>query len=420
MRVPVDSERESQSVDTNVNINQNRLINISNSTLKICICICLVISISLNIILLGFLIIRNFFDNTENCSIGDDDKCLTCNGKTKECLKCNPGYFLPDDDSMKIKCQKCSLDKCSSCFGTRLLNTCTDCEYKYKLTSVNNDEICLLTCSTGYNEKCKSCNYIEGRCETCNSGYFIPKDNEFTKICSKCNLENCNICEGTKDSNSCVSCENGYFPIYDKNNKITKCKKKCEIGKGKKCLKCGEGENIDICGECNIGYFLPADDNEKLTCEKCSVTNCLTCSGNKDSNICSSCPYYLTEIYDDYGKIKECKCNTGNEEKCLTCTQDGRYCESCNIGYKLVNGECKLNHHIRATFITSSNQQLIHFISSSYLDFTKEIILDGKILDRPVASYNVESPGEHIVYFNFDFSKKKYLLLRLIIVNILQ
>jgi len=50
---------------------------------------------------------------------------------TKEKLKCEPGYYLPDDDSSQ--CLKCSEENCFKCKGTKDSNLCEVCYLGYKL-----------------------------------------------------------------------------------------------------------------------------------------------------------------------------------------------------------------------------------------------------------------------------------------------
>ena len=38
--------------------------------------------------------IKNNENQTEECEIGDDDKCLECDLKKNQCSKCNLGYKL--------------------------------------------------------------------------------------------------------------------------------------------------------------------------------------------------------------------------------------------------------------------------------------------------------------------------------------
>ena len=119
---------------------------------------------------------------------------------------------------------------------------------------------------------------MENQCSVCNSGYFIPDDDDIKQKCSKCSDENCKTCSGTISNNKCSECETSF---YLENNK---CKKDCEQGSGEKCVTCDKANHQ--CQSCNEGYFLPDDDKEKIKCYKCSVENCQICKGNKESNIC--------------------------------------------------------------------------------------------------------------------------------------
>ena len=78
-----------------------------------------------------------------------------------------------------------------------------------------------------------------------------------------------------------------------------------------------------------------------MDCQKCSLEGCIKCNGTYEKNECTSCGD-LVNIYDINNKIIECNmtCETGEEEKCLTCDKVKNICSSCNIGYKLVNGTC--------------------------------------------------------------------------------
>ena len=75
---------------------------------------------------------------------------------------------------------------------------------------------------------------------------------------------------------------------------------------------------------------------------KCSIEGCDKCYGTLDNNECISCGDF-DSVYDDNNKIIKCNkiCETGEEDKCLTCEGDTNNCGSCNIGYKLVKGKCR-------------------------------------------------------------------------------
>ena len=85
---------------------------------NIIIIILVIIVIGLGVFI--FILLKGKKDN--------DDK-----GKEKEC---KPGYFIPDDDLTKKKCEPCSESNCATCKGTKSNNTCLNCFDDYYL--VNN------------------------------------------------------------------------------------------------------------------------------------------------------------------------------------------------------------------------------------------------------------------------------------------
>jgi hypothetical protein len=83
---------------------------------------------------------------------------------------------------------------------------------------------------------------------------------------------------------------------------------------------------------CGPGYFIPKDDETLENCLKCSIEGCDKCYGTLDNNECISCGDF-DSVYDDNNKIIKCNkiCETGEEDKCLTCEGDTNNCGSCNI-----------------------------------------------------------------------------------------
>ena len=80
-------------------------------------------------------------EKKSSCVIGVEEKCKTCKEPNNECLTCNPGYFIPDDEEkIKYECQKCPVANCSLCNGTKLSNTCYSCKY-YLEPLIRNDKI---------------------------------------------------------------------------------------------------------------------------------------------------------------------------------------------------------------------------------------------------------------------------------------
>ena len=279
------------------------------------------------------------------CETGNFDFCKTCDEVNKfQCGTCNYGYYSPTDDFVKSKCKKCDdlIAHCEECYGSKKSIICKKCNNNYFLNTEKN--ICEPLCQTGLENNCKACNKETNKCESCNSGYYLPSD-DAEKKCKKCSDINdkCQECIGTKTSVKCLSCKNGFIPFYDENNEISECNPPCLVGNGNLCKTCDYGKNQ--CIDCNEGFYLPTDDLYKLNCKKCTeiVTNCNECHGEINTVTC-----------DDF--IKEniiipptkCgwNCETGIDEKCLTCNEEKNQCNTCNNGYYLptddnVKLECK-------------------------------------------------------------------------------
>ena len=195
----------------------------------------------------------------------------------------------------------------------------------------------------------------------------------------KCSIKGCKKCDYNTNGFQCLDCGD-LIPIK-------------RDGIIKQCLKCDEE-----------GFFVP--DNG-TTCEKCSINGCKQCKGPLEDIECIDCGD-LIPVYEK-GKFKECNCETGLEEKCLTCDKILNQCTSCNIGYKLVNGECKQDFFIKATYYISIEGYWELF----YYDYHKkhksisQLILDGKIINTITEKYNLEI-GEHIAYFKFRLVRTSY------------
>ena len=71
----------------------------------------------------------------KECTIGDNEKCQSCNSKSNlrnQCENCNYGYYLPSDGN-KIICEKCNkIEKCLECSGTKKNPICQKCENGYE------------------------------------------------------------------------------------------------------------------------------------------------------------------------------------------------------------------------------------------------------------------------------------------------
>jgi len=54
---------------------------------------------------------------------------LTINNLGNKQIECQPGYYLPDNS--KSKCQKCSVNNCDKCSGTKESSNCSSCIPNY-------------------------------------------------------------------------------------------------------------------------------------------------------------------------------------------------------------------------------------------------------------------------------------------------
>ena len=279
------------------------------------------------------------------CETGDADFCKTCDEINKsQCGTCNYGYYIPTDDLSQTKCKKCDdlINNCEECYGSKKSIKCKKCNNNYFLNTEKN--ICEPLCQTGPDNNCKTCSKETNKCDSCNSGYYLPTDDE-EKKCKKCSdiNDNCEECHGTKTSVKCSSCKTGFTPFYNENNEILDCNPPCLTGLGNLCKSCDYQKNQ--CIDCNEGYYLPTDDPYKLKCKKCTdiLTNCDKCHGKLNTVTCDD--YIKENIITPTTKCGW-KCETGLNEKCLTCDEDNDQCIACNEGYYLptdykIKLECK-------------------------------------------------------------------------------
>lgn len=315
------------------------------------------------------------------CQTGINELCLTCDYDLNQCATCNIGYYLPTNSPYKLTCNRCDylIDHCRDCYGSLSSITCTKCYDNYILSN----NACTLPqqtqmCEIGPDEKCLTCN--QEKCATCNEGYYLPTDDELKVRCKKCSVDGCRYCHGTKYSDICTECFSPLTPFYE-NSQIIRCSNsKCTTGPNEKCLTCDRDK--DICGSCNPGYYLPTDSPTKLECQKCSVENCAVCSGTMSHNVCTPCKDGFTPIIED-GFIIQCKqtCRIGPEELCKTCHPTEPICASCNPGYVLEYGVCKLRYTYRATYLNEYPMEKVK-IQAEFSHFIKAMIVDGEELNQ--------------------------------------
>ena len=377
----------------------------------------------------------------EDISCGDD--CLECDKIGKKCSKCKAGYFIPNDNDNKLTCEKCSLINCEKCEGNKNNNMCTQCNDGFNPIYNNKNEI--ISCALksvettivddiSCGDDCLECDKIGKKCSKCKVGYFIPDDSNNKLICEKCSLINCEKCEGNKNNNICTKCVNNFIAKYDINNKIKYCNQKCQTGENNKCKECDFNKNE--CLNCNLGYYIPSDDDIKLECRACSLDHCQNCHGTKISDICESCDTNYEPIIEN-NIIKQCKyqepkienCEIGDGDKCLTCSQtEQNKCASCNPSYKLVDGHCELENlgeqkeenkqltdvveqneedepeydyiSYKAKYISEDDNQKIPIVFYIKRNYVKQMKVDGKLVDLK----SLDDMGK----YTFDGTKKEY------------
>lgn len=340
------------------------------------------------------------------CRTGPNELCLTCDDVLNQCATCNIGYYLPTDSTYKLTCNRCDylIGHCRDCYGSLSSITCTQCYDNYILSN----NVCTLPqqqmCEIGPGEKCLTCN--QDKCATCNEGYYLPSDDEQKIKCKKCSVEGCRSCYGTKNSDTCTECYSHLRPIFE-NSIIKQCTNyKCTTGPNEKCLTCDRDK--DICGSCNPGYYLPTDSPTKLECQKCSIENCAVCSGTMSWNVCSPCKDGFAPILQD-GVITQCKktCKIGPEELCKTCHETEPICASCNMGYVLEYGVCKLHYTYRATYLNEYPYEKVT-IQYTFSQYIKAMIVDGEeiVQTRYNTYYNFPEVRVHEVYVLLEIPER--------------
>ena len=307
-------------------------------------------------------------DETKNCTIGENEKCKSCSKKIKSnCLTCNEGYYLPYHEMENKICLPCNIiSHCSSCFGEKNYVICLSCNSGYILS----DNKCIEKekeipiCLIGENEKCKTCNIdpkLRNQCETCNDGYYIAEEEK--TICQKCNLEGCLKCNGPKNNQLCLACQNGYNLI----NNIC-IKEKCVIGENEKCSSCkNESGKEKECATCNDGYYI-LENSSSYICSKCSIKNCKKCSMNFQKEICLECNTNFTETRNLNGTIENCICPSDHRlinDLCL------RYENWIEMEYNVTDYNIKSK--IMNTLYTNIQlNELDLYINNSIVPITKE------------------------------------------------
>ena len=137
------------------------------------------------------------------------------------------------------------------------------------------------------------------------------------------------------------------------------------------------------------------DINGNKKRQKCYIENCKNCIDDGNCKLCESqfLPYY------ENGIITSCEysCKDDPENKCLLCENHDK-CKICDIGYKLIDGMCLINHSIKAIYYSQEENNIIQLINNTYEKYILEMIVDGNKIS-PTYNYTFQNKGNHTVYF---------------------
>ena len=104
------------------------------------------------------------------------------------------------------------------------------------------------------------------------------------------------------------------------------------------------------------------------------------------------------------GKTPDLLCEIGQDEKCLTCSNEKGKCETCNPFYKLINGKCYPDYTIKATYKSDSVVEHIKIYENKNINLKAKMYVDGEIIELNFNNnyYNFNNIGENTIYFYFD------------------
>ena len=232
--------------------------------------------------------------NIIRCSIGENEKCKTCNiYQTEFCASCNDGYFLDEDDD-KTKCKKCSIDGCKVCTNNYCLHCLNDdTEINYPLLTDDKALEKIMEEKNLYNITSTGIYCLNS--ENPESKYYIWNNYKRKMI----EIEG-DLCKQKNDLDKYIFENNEYLQaiihnyqftyqghIYERDNKLFSynqeianfaeiknnilqqslsfCQEKlCVIGENEKCKSC-DPLNPGYCLFCNDGYYLPQGTNDDKT-----------------------------------------------------------------------------------------------------------------------------------------------------------
>ncbi|KAL4489343.1 hypothetical protein ABPG72_018998 [Tetrahymena utriculariae] len=332
--------------------------------------------------------VLNLSNNT--CQLKCQSNCSSCNYNNGQisCSLCNPGYYI----DIIGNCQQC-IYPCSSCKISA--STCISCIDNYIFVESNNQ------CSPICDSSCKTCSSPKSSqsCLSCFDGAFLDNNNQCQKCISPCQncdqkgskclscLQNytfnatqntcqpicdssCNLCSLPMNSQSCLSCFDGF---YLSNNQCLPCQSPCSTCQissnnclaclkdyiyqqqtnscspicDNSCKACNLPKNRSSCQQCYDGFYL----NNNNSCQICQPP-CQNCVQN--ANTCSSCIQNYTL------NVSQNSCSPICDQSCLTCNQpnNSSACLSCIDGFYLFQNQCLNCLSPCATCLTSSSNCL--------------------------------------------------------------
>ncbi|KAM3131253.1 hypothetical protein pb186bvf_016571 [Paramecium bursaria] len=253
------------------------------------------------------------------------------------CTKCANYYYLASATS----CLSIPLTNCQQYSNLK----CTLCDDNYELQDAGNCVLKLANCqktlqniATQYTY-CQNC--IQGyvgslsdfcygnilncalydasltNCLKCSQGYQLSSD---SKICIECSIKFCQNCGTSKVfGQQCLQCNQGFVQGQNLQSCITQCERDKNMTF---CTSCSSG-----CTQCVNGYYL----NSQYQCQSCTqvFSNCDTCVPTS----CQSCSlgYFLLNT----------QCSSCNlfMQGCNVCLNQNK-CQQCAQGYVLRNNIC--------------------------------------------------------------------------------
>ena len=268
--------------------------------------------------------------------IQGENFCNTCDQSNKLCSTCDTGFF-PDQNGGCSTTENCIIS---------YKGECLQCDEDFYLVGYNKYKFCLYKYIEGL-QNCKTINYDNGLCESCNDGYFLNSVDYkciTTEFCRKSLFGVCNECYLgyflDKRDDSCKDSYNvlGYCKISLDGEICDECNEDYYLSKNEKCVftnHCSKADKNFMCQKCDDGYFL-AEYNVCTNEKNCKI-------GDKDFGLCYQC--INNNFYYDEDS-KKCFSNQENNDFKFCEKVKSNKCTQCLNGYILGPDEkCSNSYH---------------------------------------------------------------------------